>query len=666
MQLNPQQQEAVCHLSSPLMVIAGAGSGKTGVITQKIVYLLQQAGYAPENVYALTFTNRAAKEMKERVSYALGAKGRGVKISTFHRLGLNFLRKEYARVGLRAGFSIFDTHDINALLRDLLHTSDDLTLRAVHSRLSFLKNCTKRERDILLGNTVEDDAMRLACLHYHAYQERLRAYNALDFDDLLLLPVEILENHEDARNDWQRKVRYLLVDEYQDTNEAQYRLMRLLTGKGEAFTVVGDDDQSIYAWRGAKVRNIAQLQSDYPRLKTVKLEQNYRCQQKILDAANQLIANNPHLVVKKLWSNLHYGDGVRVIKSRDEDVEANNIAGDISAAKIRFQLPYREIAILYRSNFQSRMVEQTLRELNIPYQVSGGTSFFEHSEVRDLLAYLRLLNNPDDDTAFLRIANVPKREIGASTLTKLGEYATKRGCSLLAAAGEYGFSQEIGEKAYQHVALFVDWIRQLSAQTCLPSELLERIIHDIEYKEYLETIYPETAKLNRRLERLAQLKSWLMKLEEDDENTSLAKLMQRLMLSDILEHQNQENQRDAVQLLTLHAAKGLEFRHVYLIGVEEGLLPHQNSQSDEGIQEERRLMYVGMTRAKENLTISYVGKRRQGGEWREVERSRFLDELPQEGISWEDGSKPLSKEERKAQNDAFFANMFAILHDSQS
>ncbi|MDO4643823.1 MAG: UvrD-helicase domain-containing protein [Cardiobacteriaceae bacterium] len=657
--LNPQQLEAVSYLGGPLLVVAGAGSGKTGVITRKIAWLVREAGYAANSIYALTFTNKAAREMAERVRALLGKEGRGLHISTFHRLGLDLLQKEHIAAGLRRNFTVFDARDGATLVKELSKQEDESFVRLLQSQISAYKNANISAA--AARSLAQDDTQVLAAHVYHHYDQRLRAYNAVDFDDLIGLPLALLKENDAVRERWQHRVRYLLVDEYQDTNDCQYALLQLLAGANAAFTAVGDDDQSIYAWRGARPENIAHLHEDYPTLKTVKLEQNYRCHQQILTAANALIAHNPHVVEKALWSTLEEGEGVHVIAARNEEAEAEQIVQDIYLRRIRDNRKFSDFAVLYRSNSQVRYFEQQLRELNLPYKISGGTSFFEHSEIRDLLSYLRLINNPDDDAAFLRIVNTPKREIGATTLTKLGEYAAQRHVPLAVAAGEVGFAQVVTGKPYQQLQFFVQWLQQLqrAAESDLPLEILERVIHDIEYEDYLYELHKAPAKVELRQKRIVQLKTWIMKLQEERFST-LEGLMQHLMLLDILDRQEQE--QDAVQLMTLHSAKGLEFPVVYIAGCEEELLPHRNSMDNEdGLREERRLLYVGMTRAKETLLLSYAKARRRGAELQRSEPSRFFDELPQEGIQWHDGRTPPDPAVERQKNEDFFAGLQTIL-----
>ena len=655
--LNPQQRQAVTHLGSPLLVIAGAGSGKTGVITQKIAWLIREAGFAANNVFAVTFTNKAAKEMGERSRALLGKDGRGLSISTFHRLGLTLLQQEYARIGLRRGFSILDGTDSLNILRDIGKIAEEKEARIIRAHISFFKNANLAPGQI--AEQAENSSQQLASLIYPHYIERLRAYNAVDFDDLLLLPQQLLRENAEVREKWQSRVRYLLVDEYQDTNDCQYALMRLLTGVGEAFTVVGDDDQSIYAFRGAQPQNILHLHEDYPRLTTVKLEQNYRCDQRILTAANALIANNPHIVEKRLWSTIDHGEGIHVYRLRNEEAEGEFIASDILTRKIQNNAANSDFAILYRSNFQARVIEQQLRELSLPYRISGGSSFFDYAEIRDLLAYLRLINNPEDDAAFLRICNVPKREIGTQTVAKLGEYAHHRHKALMDAAQDIALNEQLGKRASQHLAAFADWVVRMAkeAEHLLPSALLTHILHDIEYEAYIQSQGKEDGQIKRSRERIDQLQAWFKKLEEEERFQTLAGIIQHLTLLDILE--GNEREQDAIQLMTLHSAKGLEFPYVYIAGCEEELLPHLNSlNSEESVQEERRLLYVGMTRAKKTLTLTYAKQRKKGGGAQIIDASRFLDELPLEGIHWHDGrveKTPQQKQEKRA-------SLFSALH----
>ena len=430
--LNPQQREAVRYIDGPLLVLAGAGSGKTSVITEKIVYLVRQCRQRPERIAAVTFTNKAAREMRQRIGNLLSREAaEKLTISTFHQLGLKIIRHEQTQLSLRRGFSIFDNQDTLTLLQELLRQESRVAADqagAVAQRISAWKStCTDSERAL---HEASGPAEILAARTYERYAEALRAFNAVDFDDLLMLPARLLENCRDTRQRWQERTHYMLVDEYQDTNEAQYRLVRQLTGLRAALTVVGDDDQSIYAWRGARPENLAQLQTDFPALKVVKLEQNYRSTGRILQAANQLIANNGHLFEKALWSGLGPGEQLQVIECADEDAEANQVVAGILGHQLRRGTRLGDYAILYRGNHQSKLIELALQQRQMPYQISGGTSFFARNEIKDVMAYLRVLINRDDDNAFLRIANVPRRGLGTATLQALGRLASQRHCSL--------------------------------------------------------------------------------------------------------------------------------------------------------------------------------------------------------------------------------------------
>lgn len=664
-QLNPQQLEAVHYLDGPLLVLAGAGSGKTGVITHKICYLIREHYIPAERIYAITFTNKTAREMQSRLSEMLSTRERkGLHVSTFHTLGLNILRREIDNSPLRRGFSILDQRDGISLLKDLSQQSDEAYIRELQARISLWKNNRLSPENALAY--AEDEQSAYAAVLYQHYQERLHSYNLADFDDLLLLPQNIFAAHADSRCRWQENIAHLLIDEYQDTNDCQYQLLRFLVGDEHAFTAVGDDDQSIYAWRGAKPENMLNLSEDYPTLKIIKLEQNYRSEQSILNAGNALISHNQHLSEKKLWSNIKDGEGVHVLETANEDSEVGRIVSDILVHQLRGQTAYRDYAILYRSNFQSRAFEQKLREHSIPYQISGGSSFFEQIEIRDLLCYLRLIVNPADDNAFLRICNIPRREIGSVTLEKLCTLASAQSLSLSQACLQYSLFQQLGAAQYRALNQFGEWLQDMrhAAENTPPAVLLRQIVADIDYEAWLNQHYPEPRRLEKRLEQINELYAWLERLQKNHEN--LGDLLQHIALMDILQRQEQERDSDAVRLMTLHAAKGLEFPYVYIVGVEEGLLPHVNSSSEAQIAEERRLLYVGITRAQRRLTLSYARKRRRGGEMQAVERSRFFQELPQQGINWQTSQDRPKAEDRAAaqkRKEQFFADLKALIKD---
>ncbi len=457
--LNERQREAVKYIDGPLLVLAGAGSGKTSVITRKMAYLIEQCGIPARHIAAVTFTNKAAREMKERVSGLLkGRDGHGLTVSTFHNLGLNILRREYRAVNYKSGFSIFDAQDAQALIRDLLiqnHGAEGDKADLIQNQISSWKNAFVLPEQA--EAQAETPADMLCAQAYIRYQSALKAYNALDFDDLILMPALLFDQHPEILEKWRNKIRYLLVDEYQDTNSAQYHLVKQIVGNRNGLTVVGDDDQSIYAWRGAKPENLALLGKDYPHLKVVKLEQNYRSTSRILKAANTVIANNPHELDKALWSELGVGEPLRVIRCRNEDAECERVVTEILNHKLRSNGRFGDYAILYRGNHQARLLELKLQAHQIPYKLSGGTSFFGRNEIKDIMAYLRLIINQDDDNAFLRIVNVPRRKIGTSPQAGLGRYSTEREISLYSACEEMGLEQHHNEAAVHRLRGFPRW-----------------------------------------------------------------------------------------------------------------------------------------------------------------------------------------------------------------
>ena len=664
-ELNPRQREAVRYLDGPLLVLAGAGSGKTRVITAKIAHLIEQAGVAARHITAVTFTNKAAREMKERVGHLLGAEAsRGLSISTFHTLGLTILRRELEAAGLRRGFSILDEQDVEQLLRELgkRDEADRDTLQRARWRISTWKN-ELIEPDAAMAQA-EDDLDAYYAALYGAYQRALRAYNAVDFDDLILLPVKLLDTNPALRERWQNRIRYLLVDEYQDTNGAQYALVRLLVGVRAALTVVGDDDQSIYAWRGARPENLARLREDYPRLRVIKLEQNYRSTGRILRAANTLIANNEHLFDKRLWSELGPGDPLRVITCRDEEDEADRVISEIIHQRFNSGAPYASFAILYRGNHQARPFEKALRTQNIPYFLSGGTSFFARSEIKDVMAYLRLIANPDDDSALLRIINTPRREIGSNTLEALAGYAAERGCNLFAAISELGLDQRLKPRPLSRLRELSAWLGELarSADSQAPVETVRRLLDGIAYRDWLDQTSGNEKAAGRRWENVEELLGWLERLQQDEQRgDSLGSMVNHLSLLDILERQDEEASGDRVVLMTLHGAKGLEFPHVFLVGMEEELLPHRSSIEEDNIAEERRLAYVGVTRAQRTLVMTCAERRRRAGELTRCDPSRFLQELPADDLRWEGRGAKLSTEEKQARGKAQLANLKAML-----
>lgn len=673
--LNPQQDAAVRHLGTPLLVLAGAGSGKTGVITHKIAWLIREAGLAPRHIAAVTFTNKAAREMKARASKLLrGQSSRGLRVSTFHHLGLEMLRQMLGQMetrpghermtGLKPSFSIFDAKDSEALIRELLKKSHKEDSEATSSALWQISKWKSAlvEPDQALSLAADELEARKAQV-FKAYQRHLEAYNAVDFDDLIRLPTLILQEDGRILGQWRDRIRYLLVDEYQDTNQSQYQLVRLLVGERNAFTVVGDDDQSIYAWRGARPENLAQLQQDFPNIKVVKLEQNYRSSGTILEAANQLIANNPHVFEKRLWSQHGPGEAIQVMECRDEEDEALRVVSSILQGHHTEGLGYGDVALLFRGNHQARPFEKALREYQIPYFLSGGTSFFAHTEVKDILAYLRLLANPADDAAFLRIINCPRRQIGPNSLEKLANYAKERRVPMLHASTELGLEQYLSANARERLEAFANWMNALApeAEQAKAHAMTRKLMAETDYEDWLRETSKSEAQFERRLQNLNDLIGWLERLQEKDPDKGLRDLINHLILLDVLERQDEEGGGDRVHLMTLHAAKGLEFNRVYMVGMEEELLPHRASIEEDSIEEERRLAYVGITRARRELFMSLAKRRRRQGEVQYCEPSRFLNELPDRLLEWQRlGEKP-SAEAAKAQGSAHLANIRALL-----
>ena len=658
--LNPQQRAAIRHLDGPLLVLAGAGSGKTRVITQKIAYLIQEAGMSAQHIAAITFTNKAAREMLERVGKLLEpALLRGLTVSTFHSLGLHIMRQEARLLGYKPQFSILDAADAAKILADRLASTDKAEIRRLQSQISRWKNdLITPEAALLLA---QDEFSRVAAKLYLDYQDTLFAYQAVDFDDLIRLPVHLLQQHPEALARWQAKLRYLLVDEYQDTNSCQYLLLKLLAGDRAMFTAVGDDDQSIYGWRGANMENLSLLQQDFPRLRVIKLEQNYRSTARILRAANSVIANNPKLFQKSLWSEFGLGDPITVVSCKDDEHEAESVAQRLLAHKFEHRTTFADYAVLYRGNHQARLIEQAFRQHRIPYLISGGQSFFERSEIKDVLAYLRLLANEDDDPAFIRAITTPKRGVGNTSLAKLGEHAAQRHVSLFAAACELGFQQTLAAAQQQALETFCQFINRMQyrVQREPAGALLQELLLTIGFETWLFDS-EETRTAETKWKNVQEFVMWIGKKGEED-GKNLVELAQTIALMTLLEGREKDKQQEAVQLSTLHAAKGLEYPHVFLIGCEEGILPHNESIDQGTVEEERRLMYVGITRAQRSLTLMHCLKRRRGGEWLFCEPSRFIAEIDSEDLRCVGQKSDKPAVVSRSEGQARLANLRAML-----
>ncbi|KAF1715576.1 ATP-dependent DNA helicase Rep [Pseudoxanthomonas yeongjuensis] len=632
--LNPPQRDAVRHCDGPLLVLAGAGSGKTRVIIEKIAHLVTSGRMPAKRIAAITFTNKAAKEMRERLGKRLkGDAAEGLTLCTFHALGLKFLQIEHASVGLKRGFSIFDADDSNAQIKDLMPGAKNDAVEAAKNLISRAKNAGLSPEEALAASktTREQEAAKL----YARYQARLSTFNAVDFDDLIRLPVQVLENDTEIAAAWRERIGYLLVDECQDTNDAQYRLLKVLAGPRGDFTCVGDDDQSIYAWRGANPDNLLQMAADYPALQVIKLEQNYRCSNRVLRAANTLIANNPHEHPKKLWSDQPDGERIRVWECRDNEHEAEKVAAEISFLHTARDAPWSDFCILFRGNHQSRPLEKAMQLLRIPYHLTGGTAFLERQEVKDALSWLRLVVNPDDDAAFLRAVQSPKREVGATSLAKLAEMAQHAHLPMSRAAESMGALKALTPRAANGLNAFVDILRDLRnhSKQLSAADLVRRLSERSGLLAELRAQCKDDASFARRRGNLDELADWFEGARGGGNAGDLAAQLALLSRNDKDDGGNQ------VRLMSLHAAKGLEFRYVFIVGCEDGTLPHEMSIDEGNLAEERRLMYVGITRAKQALYLSHNRETRRFGDRIRLKPSRFLDELPQSELQ-RDGADP--------------------------
>jgi ATP-dependent DNA helicase Rep len=624
--LNDPQRTAVRYLDGPLLVLAGAGSGKTRVITAKVAHLIEQ-GVDPAGIAAITFTNKAAREMRERTGAGLRRRESAAAaptICTFHALGLKILRREAAAMQLTPRFSILDPADVEPIVAELLTSGDRARVRAAQWQISAWKNALIAPAEALARASTEAEAA--AARVYARYRAALSAYQAVDFDDLIALPVAALECDAGAAEYWQKRLQYLLIDEYQDTNPAQYRLLRLLTGARAAFTAVGDDDQAIYGWRGATLANLEQLPRDYPSLKVIKLEQNYRSSIRILRSANALIGHNTKLFDKALWSDLGLGEPIQVAPAADDQAEAESVARTIAALKFEHRTRFDDFAVLYRGNHQARAFEQALRAQNMPYSVSGGQSWFDRTEIRDIVAYLRLIANDEDDPAFVRAVTTPRRGVGAQTLEHLG-----RAGGLFAAACDDGLTSALPARQREALTEFCRMINGLRyrAEREPAGRLIDELIKTIGYEDHLCSTC-DKREAQTRWESVVDFVRWLSTKGESD-GRNLLELTQSIALLTLLDGE-EGREPDAVRLSTLHAAKGLEFAHVFLVGLEEGVLPHREAIVAGNIDEERRLMYVGLTRAQQSLRLSWCRRRKRAGEWHGAEPSRFIGELAQEDL----------------------------------
>lgn len=633
--LNPEQREAVLTTEGPVLLLAGAGSGKTRVLTHRIAYLMAEKGISPWNILAITFTNKAAREMKERVAQMVGPEAENIWISTFHSMCVRILRRDIDRLGYERNFTILDTSDQLSVMKEVLKKLNkdpkQFDPRAMLASISAYKNELKTEEEVsnLVGNFYD----RVVAEVYKEYQATLKMNQALDFDDLIMLTVRLFQKEPEVLEFYQRKFQYIHVDEYQDTNRAQYRLVRLLADFHRNLCCVGDSDQSIYAWRGADISIILSFEQDYPEAKVIKLEQNYRSTKRILQAANEVIKHNTSRKEKNLWTENEEGSPLVYYRAETEHDEAYFVVEQIQKQVREEGRKYGDFAILYRVNAQSRVFEEVLVKANIPYQIVGGTKFYDRKEIKDLLAYLRLIANPHDDLSFTRIINVPKRGIGQATLEKLSAYAGEKGISLFHALAEVeliGLSGRAAKTLSQFYELLQHWV---NIQDYLSvTELVEEVLEKTGYREHL--LKEDSLEARSRLENLAEFITVTQEFEKrSDDRTLIAFLTDLALISDIDQMEDEGERGNQVVLMTLHAAKGLEFPCVFLVGLEEGIFPHSRALMDETeMEEERRLAYVGITRAEKILFLTNAKMRTIFGRTQFTSESRFLEEIPEELI----------------------------------
>jgi len=662
--LNPEQTRAVLHEDGPLLILAGAGSGKTRVITTRAAYLIS-SGVPAEAVLAVTFTNKAAREMKERVRKMIGKRnGSGPFISTFHSLCLNILRQEIEHLGYRKDFSIYDTSDQLSLLRNILSdiSVQDRSFKpeSIMERISSTKNSHDISRN---GDEKDEDLEMISGLVYPKYREALRSLNALDFDDLLLLTIELFKTKRSVLKKYQERFEYIMVDEYQDTNRVQYELIGLLAAKRKNLCVVGDDDQSIYGWRGAHIGNILDFERDFPGTVVVRLEQNYRSTANILNVANHVIVNNKKRMEKSLRTEGKQGPKVTVFRARDGEQEAEWAAEKIEEMKFNSNRPYDDFAVIYRANLFSRPFEEALRKRRIPYSVIGGTSYFDHREIKDLAAYLKLMSNSKDDMSLLRAANIPKRGLGPTAIGKIAEFARGNDLSLFQAFERAKEVPSLNDRAAASAYNFIQLVQKYSGLFRSGQDMagtFSALIDEIDYREYVKDVFKTNDAAMRRLDSLDAFIGSISYYEHNEHSPSLYGFLETLALTDKPEDRDEKN-NGGVTLISFHSSKGLEFPVVFIAGVEEDILPHKKSGHD--IEEERRLFYVGITRAMKKLYISYTDQRIKYGKETPSTPSRFIDEIPGDIISrasWLTREDP-EDEERDAES--YLAQIRTMLGD---
>ncbi|RIY31808.1 hypothetical protein CKF54_06085 [Psittacicella hinzii] len=676
MQLNEQQRQAVETIKGPCLVIAGAGSGKTRVIINKIKNLLNH-GIPDKNIYAVTFTNKAAAEMRERLRADLKANAK-VNISTFHTLGLNFIKKEYRLLNLKEKVILSDTHDQRVLLRDLILHTDFIGV--LEDQITFAQNFISLAKNKLLfpgdmpanpldftNNPEFIKNYQIYCRLYHYYFTYMQSISTLDFDDLILLPTTLLKFNAKVRAKYNKRVKYLLVDEYQDTNTSQYEFIRYLVGPEADFTVVGDDDQSIYSWRGAQPENLNRLKEDYPSLQVIFLEQNYRSTENILEAANKLIANNPHIYSKNLKSVHGKGELIKVKAHENAEAEAYSVVSNILEHKFNNNTNFGDYAVLYRGNHQSRLLEKEFADNDIPVVINGDASFFEKSEIKDCIAYLRVLSNFDDDKALMRIINVPRREIGSKTVVAIGEVAKRYNCSFFDACLHEDLLTMIHGRALQQLQDFIYLITHTAEAINSNNDFFafKTFFDELDYEQFLYEQTDNKQAVEAQLKNVQSLLDMVRRWMSDAYGNpmTLAEVVQRLFLREMSANKAKEHSEDFVQLMTIHASKGLEFPYVHIVGCEEETIPHRTSIEEGNIEEERRLMYVGITRAQKELTLNYSISQKRNGEVTETEVSRFIGELPSEVLEFHELSAQEIEESKFSKTDLQFEELMNRLKD---
>ncbi len=662
--LNAQQKEAVTTLDGPIMILAGAGSGKTRVIIQRIAYLIQKKQVPPQQIIAVTFTNKAAEEMRKRLQGILSGKQEGIHLSTFHSLGVGLLRNSIHHLGYRSNFIIYDTRDQFSVIKTIMEDQDFDDSELIDAKSVHYEICQAKSTGVLPEEFMDQHASQqkqLVGKIFRHYQKTMKGCNAIDFDDILNLTVTLFEEYPEVMDSLTERFRYIMVDEYQDTNHIQYKLLRHLTKRHRNLCVVGDDDQSIYGWRGAEVKNILNFERNYPDVKFIRLEQNYRSTQKILTAANQVISENTQRMPKKLWSEKHVGEKLDWLLADSEEEELEAVTRKIRTKIMQHGRRYLDYSILYRSNFQSRLVEEALREAKIPYRMLGGTSFYDREEIRDALAYLKVIHNPNDEVSLHRIINTPRRGIGKTSLIKAYEYCHETHLPLFKVMRDARKYERIPKDSAFKMEIFTGIIsnyKQRFANEVLGT-VLKDLLDEIGYLRFLETRSGDAKTRERRIMNVLELQVSVRKFSDKFPEANLQSFLERVSLFTQSDN-DPETKADQVSIMTLHSAKGLEFPFVFMVGMSEGVFPNNRAIEEGSEDEERRLCYVGITRAQQELTFSMAKSRKRYGESIKQEPSRFLLNIDPEllavpiiGEASEKVKKELSRESRSA----FFSQM---------